>query len=142
MITLPTLAEVVQDRTRLSGLPFGALWALLIEAGSLQTAVACAMAEAVQQGMTAQRGPEDRAVTLTDCAARLRITIGTARSWFSKPPFDATVLTRSKSRVLVSEARFDALLREGLHAPSHRPARRAGPRIGRPQAVRQGGGVS
>lgn len=143
VVALPTLAEVVQDRSRLAGQPLPVLASLLLAVGTLQSEIAAQVAQA-GPALEAPIVP-DRALTMAECAARLQVTVGTARLWFQTAPWSATVLTRSKTRVLVSEARFDALLRDGLHAPPHRPAlgagRRAGPRLGRPHTVGQGGGA-
>jgi hypothetical protein len=145
VVGLPTLAEVVQDQTRLADLPFTALWGLLRELGQIEREITTTMVGAAGRAESSHAPPPDRLLTLTECAGRLRVKIGTARLWFQKPPWDATVIERSKTRVLVSEARFDALLRDGLHAPPHRPAlgagRHAGPRIGRPHPVGPGGGA-
>jgi len=53
---VPTLAEIAQDRARLADLPFGALWALLLEAGRLHTEIGVALAPAMQRAVMAQGG--------------------------------------------------------------------------------------
>lgn len=146
MIGVPTLAEVVNDPDLVETLPPTVCGALLIEAGVVTSRLGAriALAPAVGGASNTSAAP-DRVLTLAECATRLRLSVGTARLRFQTPPWSATVVERSKTRVLVSEARFDALLRDGLQVPSHRPARRAGgsagPRIGRPQTAGLGRGA-
>lgn len=108
MVTVPTLAEVAQDRSRLVGLPFQAVWALLFEASALQTEIAASLGPAVSR-MSAPV-PEDRLLTFEQAAERLNIAPATAQKWFRREPYNAAVVVRSRTMVRVSAQRLDDIL--------------------------------
>jgi hypothetical protein len=113
MLSVPTLAEVAQDRARLDGLPFGALWPLLLQAQGLQTAIACAMAPAMQRAVTAQGVTEDRLLTIAEAAERLHIHPATMKRKLRELPYNAAAVVLARNCVRVNAERLDEILRGG-----------------------------
>ena len=123
---VPTLAEAAQDRARLVGLSFDALWRLLLEAGRLQTEIAAAMVPAQARAVTGTGITEDRALTIDEAAARLQIAPATMKRWLRKPPYDAAVVVRSRTCVRVSAQLLEQVLHGGSGIRSRRSGRGAG----------------
>lgn len=113
---MPTLAEIVQDGSKLADLPFTALWALLRDLGLLEREITAAMlATGIQDASTAH--PEDRALTIEQAAERLQIAPTTMKRWLRKEPYNRAVVVRSRTCVRVSAQRLEAILLEsGLRA--------------------------
>lgn len=110
MISIPTLAEVAADRAKLEGLPFDALWSLLLKAGELQTEIACGMLPAMHRAVTGAVIAEDRALTIEEAAERLKIAPATMQKWLRREPYNAAVAVRSRTCVRVSAQRLEQIL--------------------------------
>jgi hypothetical protein len=117
MIAVPTLEEIARDRTRLDGLSFAALWAILRDLGLLEREVTAAMLAAQStSGVATVTVTEDRMLTISEAAARLHVAEATMQKWLRKPPYNAAVVVRSRSMVRVSAQRLDDILLNGGRA--------------------------
>jgi len=108
MIPVPTLAQVVNDPDLVETLPAAACGALLIEAGVVTSRLGARIALAPVVALDAT--PEDRALTIEEAAARIRVAPATMQKWLRKPPYDAAVVVRSRTCVRVSAQRLDDIL--------------------------------
>jgi hypothetical protein len=109
---VPTLAEIVADRATLLGLPFGALWALSLEAGRLQAEITMAMS-AAQSTSGVDTIREDKSLTIEQAAERLQIAPTTMKRWLRKAPYNSAVVVRSRTCVRVSSQRLEDILLSG-----------------------------
>lgn len=120
-IAVPTLTEISQNRAKLAELPFGALWALALEAGRLHAEIIAAMAPAMQTAVQVQGVNEDRALTIEQAAERLQVAPTTMKRWLRKSPFDESVVVRSRTCVRVSSQCLERILvSQGAKAFSRR----------------------
>lgn len=110
MIEVPTVADVVKDRARLTGLSFEVLWALLLDVGQLEREITVAMGRAIAQTAQTPAEPEDRLLTTEEAAARFRVTTFTMLRYARRKPYDAAVVTLSGATIRWSAQRLDNIL--------------------------------
>lgn len=104
---VPTLDSIAAQPDRV--LSRDVALALLIKAKT----VAAVVERWALEGPTPDAHAPDRALRLDEAAPRLGITTKTLAQWIKdKPAWGACVLHRSRSRILLSAARFEATLRD------------------------------
>jgi hypothetical protein len=108
--SMPTLAEIVADATKATGLTRPVLGGLLIELAALQTQLGAAIASAPDGAALA---PPDRALTIEQVAERLNLSPATMKRWLRREPYSAAVVVRSRTCVRVSAQRLEDILLRG-----------------------------
>jgi hypothetical protein len=125
MARVPSLDELAAAPEKACALPQNVVFALITKVAAILAALAASVAQGVGAGASVQPIEPGRIITLEEASNRLGVAKKTLSGWTrTKPEWGACVITRTRNRVLLSLARFEAVLRnEAQDSGSLKPTR-------------------
>lgn len=111
LTAIPTLDELAASPERAATVPAPIARVLILRAAAATTALATRLyLEPVESAAEAP----DHTLTIEQAALRLQVAPKTLATWTrTKPEWRACVVSRSRNRILLSAARFEAVMRRG-----------------------------